>query len=302
MASEVTLSPAPLGVPTLYEHEEGISTATYPHLVMRASNVVQRSSIDVRYGNPSVDIYDGTPDHDETYVQHPKPFDADGTLSMACRTLLIAAEQVRFRPDVRVEKCLVWSPTSCTYVGADDLINVSAGVALPALVAFEAARLAMKPKPQYPRMDVGGPLGITRADCPADATKEELVAQALEIVWRTGNRAHIVWSESEVIHAELTDKLGKPSPRIKPCVVWSESDITGATSANTVCDTKLEMKRPHIVVYGRRTLLLFYPDGMTKKELMAKASEIVEGRLPRVCVVWSSTESIWYGLREGESS
>lgn len=294
MASDITHRPSPLGVPTLLELEEGTSTATYPHLVMRIANVVQRSPIEVRFGKPSVDICNDTPNHGGAYVQHPKPFDADGTLSMACRTLLIAGVQVRFRPsEFHIQMCLVWSPTSCTYVEADDVINNSSGVALPPRLAFETARLAMKPKGQYPRIDVDGLSGITRADCPANATKEELVAQAVELAIRTGSRTRITWSESETLYAELTDRLGGASSRIRPCVVWFETKTIDADPASW--HSKLRMKFPRIVVCGQEECILFYPDAMTKEDLIAKAGEIVTRGRARVCVHWSPTESIWSG-------
>lgn len=268
MASDLTRRPPGLGVPTLVELPG--RTATYPHLVMRVSNVVQRTCIDVRIGPPGVDICH--PTHD-TYVQHPEPFNADGTLGMACRTLLITGVQDAVtRSKFQIQICLVWSPTSCSYVEADGSICETTGVgALPAGIAFEAARLAVI-RDKYPQINVEGPSGITRASCPANATKEELVAQAVGIVMRTGRRARVAWSESETIYAELTDKPGMQNPRIRPCVVWSESETIDADPASW--HAKLRMKYPHIVVCGQKECVLFYPDAMTKEELIAKAAEI----------------------------
>lgn len=113
------------------------STRTYyPHFIMRVSNVAQRSPIEVRYGTPSVDICSDTPRYGREYVQHPEPFDADGSLSMACRTLLIAAVQgAARRSEFQMQRCLVWSPTSCSYIEADGSINNSSE--LPVFIAPE---------------------------------------------------------------------------------------------------------------------------------------------------------------------
>lgn len=261
MASDFTRRPSPLGVPTIVELPD--STATYPHRITQiASRFFQRTCIDVRIGPPDAGI--SHPTHGD-FVQHPEPFDADGTLSMACRSLLLKG----VREGVKCcgfRMCIVWAPASCSYVETDGTIcETAGGEALPAGIAFEAARLAVI-RDKYPQINVEGPSGITRAGCPAHATKDELVAQAVGIVMRTGRRARVVWSESETIDA---------------------------TPGKTICDTKLGMKYPHIVVYGRKEFVLFYPDAMTKEELIAKAAEIVARWCPRVCVVWSSTESIW---------
>lgn len=144
MASDFSHGASPLGIPTLYEIEEGTSTATYPHLITRAGfSIFQRTCIDVRVGPPEVDICNDTP-HQENFVQHPEPFDADGTLSMACRTLLVASvKDVVRRCSFQIQRCLVWSPTSCSYVEPDGTIcEVDGGVALAPRIAFEAARLA----------------------------------------------------------------------------------------------------------------------------------------------------------------
>jgi len=150
---------------------------------------------------------------------------------------------------------------------------------------------AIKPKGKYPQINVDGPPIITRATIPPNATKEELVAQAMGIVMRTGRRARVAWSESETIYAELTDSFSKQNPRIRPCVVWSESETIDADPASW--HAKLRMKHPHIVVCGQKECVLFYPDAMTKEELIAKAAEIAAFGGARVCVVWSSTETIW---------
>lgn len=151
---------------------------------------------------------------------------------------------------------------------------------------------AIKPKGKYPQINVEGPSVITKAACPANATKEELVAQVVGIVMRTGHRARVVWSESETIYAELTAKFDMQDPRIRPCVVWSESETIGVDPASW--HANLDIKYPHIVVRGQKKCVLFYPDDMTKEELIAKAAEIAAmGGGPRVCVVWSSIKTIW---------
>ena len=134
MASDFSHRPSPLGVPTLYEVEL-TSTATYPHLVVRiAKRFFQRMCIDLRIGPPEVDIWH--PTHG-TFVQHLEPFDADGTLSMACRSLLLEGVREAVKC-CGLRMCIVWAPTSCSYIELDGSICETAdGVALPAQVAFE---------------------------------------------------------------------------------------------------------------------------------------------------------------------
>lgn len=286
MASDFTRRLSPLGVPTLIELPD--STATYPHRITQiASRFFHRTCIYVRIGPPDAGI--SHPTHGD-FVQHLEPFDADGTLSMACRSLLLEGVREAVKCG-GFRMCIVWAPASCSYVETDGSICETAdGEALPAGIAFEAARLAVI-RDKYPKINVEGPSGITRVDCPANATKQKIVAQAVGIVMRTGRRARVVWSESETIYAELTNKMGVQYSRIRPCVVWSESETIDADPASW--HAKLGLKYPHIVVCGQKECVLFYPDTMTKEELIAKAAEIVARGYPRVCVVWSSTESIW---------
>jgi hypothetical protein len=288
MASDFTRHPSLLGVPTLYELEEGTSIATYPHLVTQFGiSFFQRTCIDVRIGPPEAEICH--PTHDN-FVQHPEPFDADDTLNMACRTLLIAGVQDAVKRS-KLRMCVVWSPTSCSYVEADgSIFETACGVASPAGIAFEAAQL-IAIRDRYPQINVAGPCGITREASPANATKEEIFAQAVGIVMTTGRRARVIWSESETIYAELTDKMGGENSRIRPCVIWSESETIDADPASWYA--QLSLKYPYIVAGGQKECVLFYPDAVTKEELIAKAAEIVARGYPRVCVVWSSTESIW---------
>jgi hypothetical protein len=165
------------------------------------------------------------------------------------------------------------------------------GVASPARIAFEAARTVHCN--QYPQIDIEDMDGTTKAAYPTNASKEELVAQAVAIVMRTGRRVRVMMSETERIYAELTNSFDGPLARIRPCVVWSESSSIDDSPNNTACDNELSMRFPHIAVYGRHTFFLFYPDTLMKEELIAKGTEIVAKWFPRVCVVWSSTESVW---------
>lgn len=290
MTSDIIHQPTTLGVPTLYENEEGVSTATYPHLVTQVGiRIFQRTCIDVRIGPPEACIWH--PIHGN-FVQHPKPFDADATLNMDCRTLLLVGVQDALKGS-EFRMCVVWSPTSCSYVEVDgSIFETACGVALPARIAFETARLAESDK--YPQINIEFPYGITREAYPANATKEEIVMQAVEIVIRTGRRARVVRSESETIYAELTDKFDMQDLSIRPCVVWAESKIIGVDPAGW--HAELCIKYPHIVICGQKKCVLFYPDAMTKDELIAKAADIAAMMGgARVCVVWSSSETICPG-------
>ncbi len=287
MDENTTHGPSLLGVPTLVESD--VSTLTYPHRITQfASRLFQRTCIEVRIGPPEVDI--NNPTHGD-YVQHPAPFDADGSLSMGCRRLLMECVRETVK-HCRLRMCMVWTSASCSYVETDGTIcETAAGVASPARIAFEAARAVLCN--QYPQIDIEDPAGTTKAACPTNATNEELVAQAVAIVMRTGRRARVMPSEAERFYAELTDRFDGPLSPIRPCVVWSESLRTDDSPTNADCDTELSMRSPHIAVYGRHTFFLFYPDTLIKEELIAKGTEIVAKWFPRVCVVWSSTESAW---------
>lgn len=288
MASACTRHHPELGVPALVELP-GSTTVDYPHLVMRISNIDQRVPIEVRHGAPAVNVSDEIP----RFVQHPTPFDVDGTVSPACKELLITALQEDVgRARVKIQQCLVWSASSCCYVEVDGSIcETTEGAAMAVGAAFESARLAVI-RGKYPQIHVDEPCGITRASCPSHATKEDLVAQAVGIVLNKGYRVRVSWSESETIYAELTDEFGAKSEQIQPCVAWSECRYLEGNSGTGICDTKLSLGSPHIVIYGRNTFALFYPDTLTKDELATKGAELMH-LFPRVCVVFSSTESIW---------
>lgn len=289
MASAFTHHPPELGVPTLFELSSD-TKVFYPHLVTRlANNTVLLVPIDVRYGVPAVNTSDDIPH----FVQHPSPFEDDGTVSMACRTLLIATLQEDVRQTkLKKQRCLVWSPSSCSYVEIDgSTCEVTDGPAMTVGAAFNAARRAVI-RSKYPQIHVEEPSGVFGTICPAHATKEDLVAQAIGIVMNSGYRVRVVWSESETINAELTDKFGAKSEQIRPCAIWSECAALDGNFGKAACDTKLNLESPHILVYGRYTFVLVYPDTLTKEELVAKGSDLLH-LFPRVCVVFSSTESIW---------
>jgi len=86
----------------------------YPHLVVRIfAAVYQRERIRVQVGPEAVEIIAG-----RCLVQHPAPLLPDGTMSPACRELLIAGVQSAVRQR-HLRMCIVWAPTSCTYVEPD---------------------------------------------------------------------------------------------------------------------------------------------------------------------------------------
>lgn len=288
MASDITRGPSSLGIPTLYEHDEGTKTASYPHLVTQfASSFFQRTCIDVRVGPPDAGIC-RPPQSD--FVQHPKPFGADGTLTMASRTLLItcarnAANGSKFR------MCIVWSATSCSYVEADGFIfETTSGVTLPASQAFEGARL-LRTRDNFPQINVKAPYGIARVDFPANATKGEIVSIAVEIATTKELKTRIAFSETEIIHAELTDKLEEQFSTIRPCAVWAASQTIDPDPASW--HASLTLKYPRIVAGGHRECLLFYPDALGLEDLVVKAAGIVARGWPRVRLVCSPTETIY---------
>lgn len=86
----------------------------FPYLVVRLmATVYQREDIEFRVGEPAAEIHAR-----RSFVQHPRPFNADGSLSEECRTLLVntvleASARLRFR------MCLVWEADASTYVEPD---------------------------------------------------------------------------------------------------------------------------------------------------------------------------------------
>ncbi len=284
MASYInTNRPSALGVPTLLENHGGSYTGTYPHLITQAGiSFFQRAGIDVRIGPPE----DGMMGEGGSYVQHPEPFDAHGELSVACRTLLLTSVQTEVMSSkFDMFECVVWSPTSCSYVAPDGAIfETCYGLASPARVAFETMRQLLDTP--YPQINVATPYGITREACPVDVSKGDAVAQAVEIVLWTGWKARVVCSDSESIYAALTDEFGSV---IQPCVIWSQNESGEAVPIDW--DTLSGLKHPYIIAGGDNECALFCPDLTTLEELKAKAAEISALAYPRVRIVWSSTES-----------
>ncbi len=286
MTTHNTNRPSALGVPFLYGIDEGTNTATYPHHITQAGiSLFQQVGIDVRIGPPEADM------EIDRYVQHPEPFDANGELSAACRTLLLTSLQNEVMSSkFDMFECVVWSATSCSYVAPDGAIfETSYGLASPASAAFKTMRQLLDAP--YPQINVMTPYGITREACSVDVSKGEAVAQAVEIVLRTGWKARVVCSDSERIYAELTDAFGKSTSGIWPCFIWSEHEPIDADPASW--HVKLDLKYPHIVAGskdGKAECVLFYPNILTKKELAAEAAEIVAIGCHRVRIVWPSED------------
>lgn len=86
----------------------------FPYIVVRLmATVYQREDIDFRVGEPAAEIHAR-----RSFVQHPEPFNADGSLTEGCRqllvdTLLAASVRLRFR------MCVVWEADSSTYAEPD---------------------------------------------------------------------------------------------------------------------------------------------------------------------------------------
>ncbi len=286
MASYInTNRPSALGVPIfLVNHGH-----TYPHLITQAGiSFFKCADIDVRIGPPEAGMWG----EGESYVQHPEPFDAHGELSVACRTLLLTSLQnTVINSKFNFFECVVWSPTSCSYVAPDGLIfETFYGLASPARVAFETMRQLLDTP--YPQINVATPYGITREAYPVDVSKGETVAQVVEIVLRTGWRARVVYSDSECVWAELTDKFGKLISGIRPCVIWSQNE-SGQAVPIIDLHTLSGLKHPYIIAGGDNECALFCPDLTTIEELKAKAAEISALGYLRVRIVWSSTETFW---------
>ncbi len=286
MTTYNTNRPSALGVPFLYGIDEGTNTATYPHRITQAGiSLFQQVGIDVRIGPPEADI------ERDRYVQHPEPFDAHGELSVACRTLLLASVQTEvMSSQFGMFVCVVWSPTSCSYVAPDGVIfETFYGLASPASVAFKTMRQLLDTP--YPQINVMTPYGITREACPVDVSKGKAVAQAVEIALRTGWGARVVCSDSEWICAQLTDDFGESISGIRPCVIWSQNESEQAVPIDW--HTLSGLKHPYIIAGEDNECALFCPDLTTMEELKAKAAEISALGYPRVRIVWSSTETIW---------
>lgn len=133
------------GIPIPANDVELARTATYPHLIVRIyCAVYQRENIDVRIGAPAVGIKAGG----RSYVQYPEPLNPNGTLSLACREMLIIGVQAAVRR-LKFRMCLVWAPGISTYIEADSIINAtghpSGGWSLPSPIQFDSGRLHATP-------------------------------------------------------------------------------------------------------------------------------------------------------------
>jgi len=134
---------APCSVPA--DDAEVASSATYPYLVIRIFYAIyERERIRIRVGPPAVEFVNR-----RCFVQHPMPFAADGTVSPACRELLILGVQAAVRR-LRFRMCIVWAESSCSYVETDR-INESreppSGGSAPGSAPFE---LEFKPQRYEP--------------------------------------------------------------------------------------------------------------------------------------------------------
>lgn len=93
---------------------------SYPFLVVRLmSAVYQREHVTICQGPPIAHV-----GYHDTFVHHPFPYAADGSISRDCMRLMAeatleAVQRTKFR------MCLVWSKTHCTYVERDGTIRES---------------------------------------------------------------------------------------------------------------------------------------------------------------------------------
>ena len=98
-----------------------VEQGRYPYLVIRLmAGVYQREPLDIQPGKPSIHV-----GHRSSSVRHPEPFNADGSVSKACRALLVmgvlnAVRRTGFR------MCVVWDPENCTFVERDGKCEESA--------------------------------------------------------------------------------------------------------------------------------------------------------------------------------
>ncbi|MCC7151071.1 MAG: hypothetical protein IT501_03655 [Rubrivivax sp.] len=83
----------------------------FPHLVVNIMNsVFQYETIAIGEGEPKVEV-----GCRRTCVRHLKPFEADGTISSACRALLIdGVKECVQKSGFRM--CIVWGEDACSYV------------------------------------------------------------------------------------------------------------------------------------------------------------------------------------------
>jgi hypothetical protein len=137
--------------------------------------------------------------------------------------------------------------------------------------------------PHYPKARNHGLLGISGWSCdltiPNETTKEELIAEVTQgvIGYETQRRGgRVQWSASEEIYIEQAGHNG------------------GYPSNNGI--TRLH---PYISVYD---CVIFFPDTVTKEELIENTTEIAATWGPKAHVVWSATETIWPKLPQKDAS
>lgn len=107
----------------------------YPFLIVRIFAAwYQRETIAVRVGPPAVEFVNRS-----CFIRHPAPFESDGTVSPACRELLLAGvlDAVRRGP---FRMCVVWGPGICSYVETDGVFDSTvppSGGVLPVELEFK---------------------------------------------------------------------------------------------------------------------------------------------------------------------
>jgi len=124
------------GLPALegqYDYEKRVD---YPHLVVRlTAGVYQREPLAFLVGPEEAKVA-----YKASFVLHPEPFLSDGSVSPACKQLLIDTVQEAVRK-TRLRMSLVWSRESCTYVEKDSINHSkntpAGGVRLPNDILFD---------------------------------------------------------------------------------------------------------------------------------------------------------------------
>lgn len=112
-----------------------------PHIVVRLmAAVYQREPIRIMQGpHARARIAPG-----HCFVVHPNPLDTRGSLTEECRGFLIEAVRNAVTT-TRFRMCLVWAPTSCSFVEPDGSVRDSSeppsgGFPLPFRIAFDDRR------------------------------------------------------------------------------------------------------------------------------------------------------------------
>jgi len=96
--------------------------------------IYQRERIAFRIGPPVVEFVNR-----RCSVQHPAPLETDGSVSLACRALLLFGVQDAVRR-LPFRMCVVWAAKSCTYVEVDSMSDSDqppSGGALPVELEFK---------------------------------------------------------------------------------------------------------------------------------------------------------------------